>query len=144
MIYLVNFQKYFTLKVNHPTKLWMFWNLKVRLNYFAEEWNHCDFCGVQTPVTDHMMEQATGFVFHIPTAEGAETLRREEEALASARSAWLPFELSSDWNSGTLFPLWSTGSYWNLVPRRGQHFSLYLNKQWFLPTTSMRWKGGKK
>lgn len=75
------------------------------------------------------MEQATGFVFHIPTAEGAETLRREEEALASARSAWLPFELLSDWNSGTLFPLWSTGSYWNLVPRRGQHFSLYLNKQ---------------
>lgn len=59
-----------------------------------------------------------------------------KEASASACTVWFPFEpFDSERrrNSGALFPLRSTSSYWNPVPRRGRHFSLYLNKQWFLP-----------
>lgn len=59
---------------------------------------------------------------------------KEKEALACALWARLSFEPCSDRdaarkNSSSLFPLWSTSSYWNPVPCKGQHFSLYLNKQ---------------
>lgn len=59
-----------------------------------------------------------------------------KEVSASACTVWFPFEpFDSERrrNSAALFPLRSTSSYWNPVPRRGRHFSLYLNKQWFLP-----------
>lgn len=42
-----------------------------------------------------MVAQDTEFVFHFPTLEGAETMRGEKEALASAGSVWFYFEPSS-------------------------------------------------
>lgn len=72
----------------------------------------------------------------------------ERETLGSTRSVCLPFEPPSGRggagsNSGFLFPLWFTSSYWKSGPRRGQPFRFYLNKQWFLRTTSTGSKGAR-
>ncbi len=63
--------------------------MKRQIQSFAVEWNYWD-CGAQTFPTNYMMKQEAGIFFHIPTLEGAETVRREKEALVCAQSVCFP------------------------------------------------------
>lgn len=76
--------------------------------------------------------QESGPVSHTPALEGEEITRRERKRRPLRAQSDFPLNLFGSGrrrNSGALFPLWSTSSYWNPVPRRDWHFSLYLNKQ---------------